>query len=266
VTSPAIEHPSPGIRVVLLAGPGESTDIVANALASRVEDLVVVLEDPASRFSMARRRARRLGWSTAVGQVLFVTVVLPLLRRQSVDRQADIVKASGLDPTSVTPSYRVPSVNDDRVADILTSLQPDLIVVNGTRIIAGHMLEVAGCPIINLHAGITPRYRGVHGGYWALVEGHPEWVGSTVHLVDPGIDTGGILGQSAFRVTDSDSFATYPTLHIAAGIPLLQVQLDRVLAGVPLEADQQPLAPGSQLFSHPTVWGYLWCRWRRGIR
>ena len=33
-------------RVVLLAGPGDSTDIVANFLASRVSDLVVVMEEP----------------------------------------------------------------------------------------------------------------------------------------------------------------------------------------------------------------------------
>ncbi len=50
-----------------------------------------------------------------------------------------------------------------------------------------------------MHAGITLRYRGVHGGYWALAEQHPEWVGTTVHLVDPGIDTGGILAQSTFE-------------------------------------------------------------------
>ena len=69
---------------------------------------------------------------------------------------------------------------------LLTSLRPVVVVVNGTRIIAARVLESAGCPVVNLHAGITPRYRGVHGGYWALAERHPEWVGTTVHLVDPG--------------------------------------------------------------------------------
>ena len=58
-----------------------------------------------------------------------------------------------------------------------------------------------GCPVVNVHAGITPRYRGVHGGYWALAERHPEWVGTTVHLVDPGIDTGAILAQATFDVS-----------------------------------------------------------------
>ena len=74
-------------------------------------------------------------------------------------------------------------------------------------------------PVINIHAGVTPRYRGVHGGYWALREGRPGLAGSTVHLVDPGIDTGGILAQATFTAGDADSIATYPLLHLACGSP-----------------------------------------------
>ena len=47
-----------GVRVVLLAGPGYSTDIVANYLATRVPGLVVVVENAQSRLEMVRRRAR----------------------------------------------------------------------------------------------------------------------------------------------------------------------------------------------------------------
>ena len=96
--------------------------------------------------------------------------------------------------------------------------RPTLVVVHGTRIIASRVLESLGCPAVNVHAGITPRYRGVHGGYWALAEGHPEWVGTTVHLVDPGIDTGAILAQATFDVTDEDTIATYPDLHLIHGL------------------------------------------------
>ena len=97
------------------------------------------------------------------------------------------------------------------------------------------MLQSLGCPVVNMHAGITPRYRGVHGGYWALAERHPEWVGTTVHLVDPGIDTGAILAQATFDVTDEDTIATYPDLHLIHGLALLGTQVDRVLAGQELE-------------------------------
>jgi folate-dependent phosphoribosylglycinamide formyltransferase PurN len=252
--------------VVLLAGPGDSTDIVANFLASRVPDLVVVMEDPPSRLRMARRRARRVGWPSAVGQVLFVALLQPALRRRGARRRAAILAAASVDQTHRPPHHRVPSINGEHVVALLSSLRPALVVVNGTRIIAARVLDSAGCPVVNLHAGITPRYRGVHGGYWALAERRPEWVGTTLHLVDPGIDTGGILAQSVFEVTGEDSFSTYPYLHLVNGLPLLGAQVAKVMAGAALESIPVGLAPGSGLHYHPTLWGYLWRRWRQGVR
>jgi folate-dependent phosphoribosylglycinamide formyltransferase PurN len=251
---------------VLLAGPGEGTEVVANFLASRVPELVVIMEDPPSRRRMVMRRARKLGWLAVTGQLLFIIGALPILRRRASPRVNDILRVASADATPREPDSRVPSVNDAQVIGLLTSLRPAMVVVNGTRIIATPVLEAAGCPVVNLHAGITPRYRGVHGGYWALAERHPEWVGSTVHLVDSGIDTGGILGQTVFEITDQDSFATYPALHLVYGLHLLGAQVDKVMAGEDLGPSAAGLAPGSRLYSHPTLWGYLRRRWRDGVR
>ncbi len=252
-------------RIVLLAGPESSTDIVANFLAARGHDLAVVVEDPPSRLRMARRRARRVGWLSAAGQVVFVAMLQPALRRRGARRRAAILDTASIETTRRAPSYRVPSVNDAQTVTLLESLRPDVIVVHGTRIIADRVLGSVGCPVINMHAGITPRYRGVHGGYWALAERHPEWVGTTVHLVDPGIDTGGILAQATFEITGEDTIATYPNLHLVHGLPLLGAQIDRVMAGKELEPVSS-IAPGSGLRYHPTLWGYLWRRWRHGVR
>ena len=149
---------------------------------------------------------------------------------------------------------------------MLTSFEPDLVVVHGTRIIAARVLQAVDCPVVNMHAGITLRYRGVHGGYWALAEHHPEWVGTTVHLVDPGIDTGGILAQTTFEVSDEDTIATYPDLHLVHGLPLLGARLTRSWPATTLEPLPASIAPGSGFYYHPTLWGYLWRRWRDGVR
>jgi len=252
--------------VVLLAGPGESSDVVANFLASKVPGLVAVREDPPSRLDMARRRARRVGWVAAAGQVLFVLLGQPVLRRRAAQRRRTILEQASLDPTPRVPFHHVNSVNDHETIALLVGTHPVAVVVHGTRIISPRVLDSVVCPVLNMHAGITPRYRGVHGGYWALAEGHPEWVGTTVHLVDPGIDTGGILAQATFETTAEDSIATYPDLHLALGLPLLAAQLDAVLAGAPLKPVPTGLAPGSKLYYHPTLWGYLACRWRQGVR
>jgi folate-dependent phosphoribosylglycinamide formyltransferase PurN len=258
--------PEGGGSVALLAGSGDSTHIVANYLALRVPELVVIVEDSPSRVQMARRRARRQGWLSVTGQVLFVGALQPLLQLKGAHRRAAILKEASLDTSHGSPLHRVSSVNDETTVALLTSLRPAAVVVHGTRIIAARVLDSLQCPVLNIHNGITPRYRGVHGGYWALAERHPEWVGTTVHLVDPGIDTGGILAQTTFDVTEEDTIATYPDLHLVHGLPLLGAQLDKVMVGKELEPVPTAIAPGSGLYHHPTLWGYLRRRWAQGIR
>jgi folate-dependent phosphoribosylglycinamide formyltransferase PurN len=152
---------------------------------------------------------------------------------------------------------------------LLRGLGPAVVVVNGTRIISDAILREVPCPFVNIHAGITPGYRGVHGGYWALAEGRPEMAGTTVHLVDAGIDTGRVLAQAYFTPTRSDSIATYPYLHLADGLPLLVEQVERILAGDTLP-DVGPAHGGhdveSRLRWHPTLWGYIWTRIRLRVR
>jgi len=128
-------------------------------------------------------------------------------------------------------------------------------VVNGTRIISKKVLSSVACPFLNTHAGITPLYRGVHGGFWALANNDAAHCGASVHVVDAGIDTGGIVAQAMIYPTTADNFATYPLLQLAAGLPLLAQAVDDVLAGR-LQIRPAPAGP-SRLWSHPTLSQYL---------
>ncbi len=136
--------------------------------------------------------------------------------------------------------------------------------MNGTRILEEHLLHVTGGVFLNTHVGITPLYRGVHGGYWALASGDPDHFGVTIHKIDKGIDTGEIVAQTVTERSDSDNFATYPLLQIASAIPLLKQAIRSAIDGK-LEAIP---APGgeSKLWSHPTAFQYLKGRISRGIR
>jgi folate-dependent phosphoribosylglycinamide formyltransferase PurN len=262
--------PAEAPRVVLLGGRGAATASVAHALSThlgRRATVIAILEEPPSRLTLARRRARRLGWSTVAGQVAFVGLVVPVLHRRGRGRIRQITQEYGLDLTLLSNASLVSSVNDERTIALLEQAAPTLVVVHGTRIISRSVLDAISVPVLNIHAGVTPRYRGVHGGYWALREGCRELAGSTVHLVDPGIDTGGILAQATFTPGDADSFATYPFLHLACVMPLLLDQVDAVLAGTaPATVPPLPGAEHSQLRWHPTAWDYLAARRRDGVR
>jgi hypothetical protein len=252
-------------RVVLLAQDGDATRAVYHALAGEFPDLHVMLEEPVTRVQLLRRRAVRLGWPRVIGQLLFVSGVVPVLRWRGRKRIKAIGREYGLDHSPLPePILRVTSVNSEQCREALRRLRPDVVVINGTRIIDSETLATTQAPYINMHAGITPLYRGVHGGYWALAEARADLVGTTIHRVDEGIDTGKVLDQVFFTVTSRDNFATYPYLHTAHGIPRLVEAVRRALDGKLRDRDE-PLDLPSKLRTHPTAWTYLRARATRGV-
>jgi folate-dependent phosphoribosylglycinamide formyltransferase PurN len=253
-------------RVVLLGGDGPSTRIVYHALRGEFADLHVIAESPLSRRLLLRRRLKKLGMVTVAGQLLFMAVALPWLRRQSARRVEAIKREHALDDSPFTGRVlHVESVNTEQTRQLLRTLAPAVVVVNGTRIISKQTLASVQAPFINMHAGITPLYRGVHGAYWALAEGRAELVGTTIHFVDEGIDTGGVLAHVTFATTPEDSFVTYPYLQLAAGCEALVSIIHDVLDGT---VEPHPRFSGlpSRLRSHPTLWSYLALRTLRGVR
>ena len=145
-----------------------------------------------------KRRIKKLGFSTVFGQLLFSAAIVPVVSRQSRRRIQQIISSNKLN-TSEIPSDKVtevPSVNSDLTIAELKRLSPAVVVVNGTRIIQEKVLGCVDAVFLNTHAGITPMYRGVHGGYWALASGDASNCGVTIHKVDKGIDTGSIVAQA----------------------------------------------------------------------
>ncbi len=252
-------------KIVLLCADGDSTRTIASALEREFGSIEIIVEEPVSKIAMLRRRAKKIGLLTVVGQAAFAALVMPLLRFSGRKRIQEIEERHPFEKHSMREALYVESVNSTSTQDALRRACPDVVVVSGTRIIGANTIASVNVPFINMHAGITPLYRGVHGGYWALTEGRPDLVGTTVHLVDTGIDTGDVIDQSFFEIGSKDNFATYPHLHTAAGLPILIDAVRKTLAGGPIS---RPPATGlaSKLRYHPTVWGYVTARIRRGVR
>jgi folate-dependent phosphoribosylglycinamide formyltransferase PurN len=223
-----------------------------------------VLENPLPRRRFLARRLTRLGPSVVAGQLLFKLLVVPLLRRAARARMAEIKAAYGLDdrPIDAHAVTRVSSVNSAEVHGLLRALSPDVVVINGTRLVSGETLASVPATFLNVHAGITPRYRGVHGGYWALHERDDARCGVTVHVVDEGLDSGPVLAQARIEPTTADTFVTYPLLQLAAGLPLLTDAVHRVASGDDRPRDSPPGPP--KVWSHPTLREYVaaWLRLR----
>ena len=253
------------MKIVVLAQDSASTWMMTNALRTVSPNISVMIEQPVSRQVMLKRRATRLGFWPVLGQILFMALV-PLLSASARQRRSELVAQAGLRtsrPAGIEIS-ECASVNSAECVDWLRAAQADVVVVNGTRIISGDVLAATNATFLNTHCGITPAYRGVHGGYWAVYQNDGANAGVTVHLVSPGIDTGDILYQSSIEVDARDNFATYPLKQYIAGIPLMIKAIADIAAGHvnTFKRDDLP----SKLWHHPTLWQYLYARVLRGVR
>lgn len=244
----------------MLAGEGASTWIIANALRDAGLNVCLLVEKREPITTFVRRRFRKFGLVESAGQLLFIAWSKFAQRSRTCrKRRSDILAATGLSETPLADGvHRIANANDKATINLLRQLEPSVVVVNGTRILSRRLLASVECPFINTHMGITPAYRGVHGGYWALVSCDEENFGATVHLVDPGIDTGAVVAQVRIRPTSADNFFTYPALQLAATVPTLVDTVRRVLHGT-IKTHER--AGPSRQWYHPTIWGYLW----RGI-
>jgi len=219
----------------------------------------VIFESNVSRLTFLKRRIKRIGLIKTFGQVIFQFILSPFLQRISITRANQIIRENNLDVSDIPCNkvFKVNSINEKKSIERIRKMKPDVIIVNGTRIISSKILKSTEAIIVNTHAGITPKYRGVHGGYWALVNKDLENCGVTVHLIDEGIDTGGILYQEKIIITDKDNFTTYPLLQLNKGIHLMKKTLLNVKEG---KLMHKVNISESKLWYHPTAWEYLYYR------
>ncbi|MDW6026049.1 formyl transferase [Mesorhizobium sp. BAC0120] len=250
-----------GICVVTAGGPYPW--IIINALGKEFGPIDVILEEPEPRGMFLKRRARKIGWFATAGQ--FGTMVLVRLgKKRFATRIARIVQENGLEEEP-GPEHRVTeigSINSDDFLKAVERLGPKVILLVGCRIAKPAILASLKMPVLNYHAGITPQYRGMNCGYWALAAGDKGNFGGTVHLVDKGVDTGAILYQARGLPAPDDNLMTY-THRIAA------ISRDICISGVrdALEGKLRPVAASgpSRQYYHPTVWQYLWTGLTRGV-
>ena len=243
-------------EVVFLTSGNDLGRIAARRLAAAFPDLTIVVERPIARTELIRLRIKRLGVLRVAGQLAFIgfSRLLDLCVARRGSRRSS--RQHRMEPRwpENCERFEVPSVNSPECLACLARLAPRVIVLLGTRVIDRKTLAQIKVPLINYHAGITPKYRGIHGGYWAKAEGDLANFGVTVHLVDPGIDTGAVLYQARLAPTAQDNYATFPYLQLAAALPLMEQAARDALAGT---LTARPVDLPSRLWSHPTLWGYV---------
>ncbi|MGY1811871.1 phosphoribosylglycinamide formyltransferase [Blastococcus sp. SYSU D00820] len=96
---------------------------------------------------------------------------------------------------------------DAALADAIAEHRPDLVVSAGfMKLVGPAVLAAFGGRLVNTHPALLPAFPGAHAVRDALAAG-VEVTGSTVHLVDAGMDTGPVIAQREVPVLPGDDEA-----------------------------------------------------------
>ncbi|WP_440652167.1 formyltransferase family protein [Candidatus Pelagibacter sp. HIMB1542] len=118
-------------------------------------------------------------------------------------------------------------------------LKSDIYVVFGSSYIKGELLDfLTKQGSINIHAGVSPYYRGADCNFWALYDDNPHLVGSTIHLLSKGLDSGPILYHAMSNLKINPFEYTMSTLKSAFHSVSERIQDGTILTIKPLVQDE----------------------------
>ena len=169
--------------MVLLSGSGSNFQTLINAVAAGELDIDIVAAGADNHAAYGLSRAKTAGIETFVVDY-----------QTSVSRQA----------WTTCLTHAVAAYN------------PDVVLSSGLmRIVGPEFIDHFDGHFLNTHPALLPAFPGAHAVRDALAAG-VVITGTTLHLVDTGVDTGPILDQRAVTIdTDDDETSLHEKIKVA---------------------------------------------------
>jgi len=188
------------LKVALMRGDDFHNLYLERLLASELQ-LVCTVEEPGSAQRHAIWRRRR--WVDAAAAE-YHRIRRGVFGKNRYRRRYFDPRHDGF-PTVQRPApLVVGDINDQRVGAAVEASGADLCVITCTTRLSSETIRAIGVPIVNIHGGHLPDYRGCHCFFTAIGDQRFDAVGSTIHFVDVGLDTGDVIDavRPVIRHTD----------------------------------------------------------------
>lgn len=131
------------------------------------------------------------------------------------------------------PLLREKKINSEEVYEEVKIVEPDLCVISHfERLIKEPILSVPKMGFVNLHPSLLPDYRGMAPQHWPIINGEKE-AGITVHYVDEGTDTGDIIVQRRFVLTDDMYVSDLQKVWMEHYKTIMVEAIDNIINGNP---------------------------------
>lgn len=194
------------------------------ALEAADVEIVEIWTDRADDFARSERRARRL-----IG------------RRVHADKEpGHVARRKGMAIRSIKRPFA------SGLSAALDACRFDFLLCVGSSIIFPEaFLDRLDRRAFNLHPALLPHYRGPLPMHAMLLHDTADkYGGMTLHVLEPGIDEGAIIGQRTVRLSDHPDHRVWFEAVKATMTPLVADDLMRHLRGE-LSATPQPPGEGS---------------------
>lgn len=149
------------------------------------------------------------------------------------------------------PALSVPykDASHPKVVDTIREFKPGAAFVFGASILREPLFSlIPPKRFINLHLGLSPYYRGAGTNFWPFVNNELEFVGATIHHLDPGIDTGDILLHARPDFENDDTVHTAGCKTIERGALALARIAKEFERGIDFSGTPQWSVPNERLY------------------
>ncbi|MEM7698191.1 MAG: phosphoribosylglycinamide formyltransferase [Verrucomicrobiota bacterium] len=182
---------------------GKSTSATLSRMAKDEETLPRIAIFGSGQGSNAQAILEAIGSGQLLAECAAIFTDAEKAPIAEVAREYDVPLVK-VDPGTTRGGYLTNAALKE-LTDRLTAMGVDLVVLAGfMRILRDPLLTVFEGRVLNIHPSLLPEYPGLRAVERALESGANE-TGTTIHLVDAGIDTGKILRQEAVSIEPGDS-------------------------------------------------------------
>jgi len=196
------------VKVAIIGQDSDSFRLISSRI-SEFHEVVHIVDSDLRAFHRLKRRIKRKGFIWGFDHVLFLFYIKLLgFVRNIQSKNLNEYRA-------LANKIETENTNEYPISKYIEEYGLEAIIICTNRIISREFLrECRNVPVYNIHVGYLPNYRGVYGGFWAIFNKELDKVGVTVHLVEPGIDTGSIVFRGCL-----DGWKDYSILQL----PLIQI-------------------------------------------
>ena len=141
---------------------------------------------------------------------------------------------------------RTTATNAPETVRIVSELKPDFVILGQTGIVGRRLLAIPAVGTLNAHPAILPDYRGIDCAKWALLNDDLDKIGSTVHWVNSGVDTGNVISKLRYAVTLKDTVEHIDEALSRQCANQMAGVVRRLLNGEKLPGERQSAEEGNQ--------------------